>query len=96
MQISIIDAMFLVLTYLIFGFVGFQLSRRFRRPVITWTWVVLIIVTIASSTFMVGARFLGVGTLGIYVNTTLQAIGIGIILGLATRETRIRLSARGS
>ena len=96
MHISIIDALFLIVTYLVFGVIGFRLSRRFRSPVDIVTWIVLIIATFLSGWFMVGARLIGAGEHGIHFNTTLQAIGIGIIIGLAIREIRLRLSTKGS
>jgi len=82
----------LLLTYLVFGAIGYRIAKKFRRPIALATWVSVIVLTIASGFVMVSAILLGIDDFKIYVNTTLQAIGVGIIIGLATRELRLKLT----
>jgi hypothetical protein len=45
---------------------------------------------------MPGAILLGIDDFRIYINFSLQAIGLGMIIGLATREIRIKFGDKGS
>jgi len=86
----------LIITYLLFGFLGFRLSIKFKRPVTLLTWIGLIIATILAMSVMPGAILIGVFEFQILVNNALQATGVGIIIGLATREIRIKIETRNS
>ncbi len=86
----------LVFTYLVFGFLGFRLSKKFKRPVTLLTWIALIIATVLAMFVMPNAIFIGVFEFQILINHSLQAIGVGIIIGLATREIRLNIEAKNS
>ena len=87
---SPIDVIALALTYLIFGTIGYLVSKKLRRPIGLLTWIELILTTLAIVFVMPNSIFIGIGEFKIYISTTLQAIGVGIIIGLATRQLRLR------
>jgi amino acid transporter len=86
----------LVVTYLLFGFLGFRLSRKFKRPVSPLTWSVLIVATVLAMGVMPGAILIGAFEFRILINHSLQAIGVGVIIGLSTREIRIKVEEKDS
>ena len=80
----------LIITYVVFGLLGYRLSKRFKRPVSLVTWVVLVLLTLLAIGIMPGATLIGAGKVGIHINFALQAIGVAIIIGLAAREIRLK------
>lgn len=96
MQFSFLQIPAIIFTYLIFGFLGFRISARIKRPVSMLVWIVLVIATLAAPFIMPGATLVGAGNVGIYINFSLQAIGLGMIIGLSTREIRIKFGDKGS
>jgi hypothetical protein len=94
MDLSPLQVFSLVFTYLVFGFVGFRLSRRFKTPVTFVTWIELVIATILAMYVMPNAMLIRIFDFEILINHALQAIGVGIIIGLATREIRLRAEAK--
>ena len=79
-----------IITYVVFGYLGYQLSHKIKRPVSLTSWVVLVTATFVGSYFMRSARFLDVFTFTADINNALQAIGIGVIIGLAKHEIQLR------
>ena len=57
------------------------------------TWLVVVFVTFFASFFMSSAILIGGGEFIVHINEALQAIGVGIIIGLATREIRIKVTS---
>lgn len=96
MQFSFFQVLAIIFTYLLFGFFGYRVSARIKRPVALAIWIVLVIATLASPFVMPGAILLGIDDFRIYINFSLQAIGLGMIIGLATREIRIKFGDKGS
>lgn len=92
MDLTLLDILAIALTYIVFGFVGYKLSIKFKRPVHLLTWSSLVL-----GTFLVGYIFMGqnsylISILGfnLYLSTSLQAIGVGIVIGLAMRELKLK------
>lgn len=98
MQVSFLDILALVSAYAVFGFLGFRVSKRFKRPVSLATWITLIVVTFAVACYLLGPNSFLVSVFGfnIYINSSLQAIGVGIIIGLATREIRLKVEGKNT
>jgi hypothetical protein len=96
MQISWIELTALVATYVVFGAVGFTLSKRFRRPVALPTWIFVLLGIVLAGSVYIGknARLISVFDFNIYFNTTLQALGLGVLVGLVVREMKIRRSLK--
>jgi hypothetical protein len=86
----------LIITYVVFGLLGYRLSKRFKRPVSVVTWVVLVLLALLAIGIMPGATLIGAGKVGIHINFALQAIGVGIIIGLAAREIRSKDQTKNS
>jgi len=76
----------LVLTYAIFGTIGFYLSRRFKPNPARYTWIVLGVAAIFSQWCFVSTRVVDMFTMVIPMNYALQAIFAGILAGLVKRE----------
>ena len=95
MQFSFLQVLAIIITYLLFGFLGYRISGKIKRPVSMVIWIVLVPVTLATP-FAPGAILIGGGDFNIYINFSLQAIGLGMILGLATREIRIKFGEKRS
>ena len=90
MHLSFPNIVSIIFTYVIFGFVGYRISGRFRRPVSLATWLVIVFLTFFASFFAPSAILIGGGKFIVHINEALQAIGVGIIIGLATREIRMK------
>jgi hypothetical protein len=86
----------LVFTYLVFGYVGYRISRKFKRPVTVLTWIGVILATILAMYVMPHALLIGLFEFEILISNALQAIGLGIIIGLVTREMRLRMETKNS
>jgi uncharacterized membrane protein YbhN (UPF0104 family) len=91
MHLSFLNIVAIIFTYVVFGYLGYSISKRFRRPVSLATWLVVVFVTFFASFFAPSAILIGGGEFIVHINEALQAIGVGIIIGLATREIRIKL-----
>jgi hypothetical protein len=96
MQLTFVNILAIVFTYLAFGYLGFRWSKRFKRPISLAVWLVAVLAAIGSIAIAPGAILLGVGEFIIHFNEALQAIGLGIIVGLATREIRLRFTTHGT
>jgi hypothetical protein len=90
MQFSALQILAIVFTYVVFGLLGYRLSRKFKRPVAPVTWIVLVVLSLGAIQIAPGATIIGAGNVGIHFNYAFQAIGVGIIIGLVTREMRLR------
>ncbi len=90
MNQSIFQLISLCVTYVLFGYCGYRLSKRFKRPFSLLTWAILVLATLGAITFMRSALLVGFFELKIFVNTAVQALGVGIIIGLAAREIMAR------
>jgi len=86
----------LIFTYLVFGYLGYRLSGKFKRPVSLVTWFVLVIATLLAMYTMPRAILVGAFEFRVLINHALQAVGVGIIIGLATREIRIKVETKNS
>ncbi len=91
MHVSFIQLVALFATCVIFGTIGFQLSKKFKGPVSVLTWIVLILATLLVGGIMPSAVVIGIFKFKILVSRSLQALGLGIMLGLVTREIRVRM-----
>ncbi|MCX6132699.1 MAG: hypothetical protein NTU47_02700 [Ignavibacteriales bacterium] len=96
MHPSFFSILSIAFTYPVFGYLGYKVSRKFKRPVSLAIWIVLVLATFTCSFFSPGAILIGIGEFLIHINEALQAIGIGIIIGLTAREIRIKFAANQS
>jgi hypothetical protein len=75
-------------TYALFGWIGFLISRRLKKPPAVAVWVTLTIAAILSGWVVPSAMLLGTPAFGIMVNWALQAIFLGILAGLIHKKIR--------
>ena len=92
MELSLLDIIAIALTYVVFGFVGFRLSGKFKRSIRLPTWIVLILGTFLAGYILPGHNSYLISGFGFnfYVSTSLQAIGVGIVIGLAMKELKLK------
>jgi multidrug transporter EmrE-like cation transporter len=93
MHPTVFTVLSLAITYLVFGYLGYKVSKKFKRPVSLAVWIVMVVATFTCSFFSPGAMLIGGAGFSIHINEALQAIGIGIIIGLTAREIRIKFAA---
>ena len=83
----------LLITLLVFGSIGYRLSKRMKSPVSAVTWILLVLFTLLAGSFIRLGILLGIFEFKIYASYSLMALGIGMIIGLGTREIRLRARA---
>ena len=95
MEFSLLDIIAIIVTYVVFGFVGYRLSQKFKRPVHVITWIVTVIATFLAGYILPGQNSYLISGFGfnIYVSTSFQAIGVGIVIGLAIRELKLKFDS---
>lgn len=96
MDLSPLQIFSLVFTYLVFGFIGYRLSGKFKRPVTLLTWIGLVLATLIAMYVLPTVVLFRFFDFEIPTNTALQAIGVGMIIGLATRELRLKTQTKNS
>jgi hypothetical protein len=72
----------LIVSYLVFGTLGYLMGRRFRRPVHILVLVLIIIATLLAGYVGISTMLISGYGFTIYLNWALQALGLGIILNL--------------
>lgn len=92
MQDSWTEIIALVVTYAVFGALGFPLAGRFRRPVTVPTWIFVVWGTLFAGSVYIGksARLISIFGFNVYFNAALQALSLGVLLGLVVREIKMR------
>ena len=78
----------LLLTYALFGALGYFLSRRFKHGARTSTWILLGVAAVFSQWCFAFTRVVDIYPLVIRMNYALQAVFVGILTGLVNREIR--------
>ncbi len=68
-------------TYILLGTVGYFVSHRFKKPLTVGTFIVLLVVTIASQAILPTVRLIDIFGCIVYVGPSLQALLAGILLG---------------
>ena len=80
-----------LLTFAVFGTIGFSLSRRIKRPVQTATWIFVAIAAGLSQWILPNLLLVSGGGFAIALNYSLEAVFLGILVGLVQRELKLRL-----
>jgi hypothetical protein len=80
------DFISFVITYALFGWFGFALSRVFRQNPRPYTWIALALAAIISQRCFVSVRVIDVFGIVIPASEALQACFVGILAGLVRRE----------
>ena len=83
-----------LLTTIVFGYVGFKLSKQFSPPKNVIAWIILILVVLLSSYIGVNAKLVAVDEFGLYLNSLLLGSGFGLILGFINKL--IKMQSRAS
>lgn len=79
----------LIVTYGVFGAAGYPLVRKFSKPVAVGTWVAFVISIIVLGFSSLGDTWVvGIGGFHIYLLNAIQAVVIGVLIGLLVREVR--------
>ncbi len=93
MMISIVHACALIMTFLIFGPLGYRLSKKIKRPVSLVMWIFVVLLTLAAGASMPSAILVGIFEFKIFLCYSLMALGTGMIAGLAMREVKLRTNS---
>ncbi len=75
-------------TYIIFGAIGYILSRQFKKPLTVNWFIGLLLLTIISQAVLPTARLIGIFDFVVYVGPSLQAFLAGILLGRTIRAIK--------
>ena len=78
----------LISTYVVFGGLGYFVSRRFKKRVTVNTWIVLAVATVFSQWVMPNAWVIGAWEFHMTVNYSLQGFFGGMLAGLSLRAIR--------
>ncbi len=77
-----------VITYALFGAIGYFASRGFKKPLTVTSFVVLLVLTIVSLAILPTTRLVGIFDFNIYFGPSLQALLAGILLGRTIRAIK--------
>ncbi len=88
MPVLLVRIVALLTTFLLFGTLGYRLSKRVKTPISITAWIFLALFTLLAGSIMPSAILIGIFRFKIFVSCSLMAFGIGIIIGLATRGMR--------
>jgi hypothetical protein len=78
----------LISTYVVFGGLGYLLSRRFKKHLTVRTWVTLAIATIFSQWVLPNVRIIDIFDFKMFVNFSLQGFFLGILAGFSIRAIK--------
>lgn len=78
----------LLVTYLVFGLLGFVVARKFKGKPGPLIWIVLVGMTVLSQWILTGTRVIAVFEFQMYANRVLQALFAGVLLGLALKSSK--------
>jgi hypothetical protein len=85
-----------LLTLVVFAFVGFKISNRFPLPKNFFWWTLLVVATIFAVYIGPDIELIGVDFFGIYLNTLLMGLGIGLIIGFLSRKQKHPVNTMGA
>ena len=96
MELSPLDIVAIIVTYVVFGSLGYRISRKFKRPIGLGTWITAVLATFFAGYILPGPNSYLISGFGFnfYVSTSLQAVGVGIVIGLAMRELKLKLDSQ--
>ena len=80
-----------LLTYCIFIFLGYHLSRKFEKPFNLTKWILIIGATIIAGWIRIG-KVVDIFNFTIQFNWCLQGFGLGFILGLLKNKFKDRIA----
>ena len=95
MELSPLDIVAIIVIYAVFGSFGFRISRKFKMPVGLGTWLTAILLTFLAGYILPGPNSYLISGFGFnfYVSTSLQVVGVGIVIGLAMRELKLKFDS---
>ena len=85
-----VDFIALISTYVVFGGIGFLLSRRFKKPLTVTAWIILAVVTILSQWILPSTQIIDIFGFRMFVNYSLQGFFGGMLVGLSIRAIKAR------
>ena len=89
MQNSMLELSALTVTYGVFGAIGYRLAGKLKTPVSTGTWAMTVLGIIVLGFGSFGETWLfAVDGFHIYLLYALQALLVGMFIGLLVRELR--------
>ena len=90
MQTSLLELVSLAFTWLVFGGLGYLYSKRFKQPIAIYSWALIVVVTfVLGSFFSSTAKLMSIFGFDIFVNWSIRAFGIGLIIGLLIQALRL-------
>ena len=96
MELSPLDIVAIIVTYVVFGSLGYRISRKIKRPIGLGMWITAVLATFLAGYILPGPNSYLISGFGFnfYVSTSLQAVGVGIVIGLAMRELKLKLDSQ--
>ena len=93
MQNSTLNILSFIVTYLVFGGIGYPLAQYFKMPVAVGTWFAIVVSIVVLGFSSLGETWLlGIGGFQLYLLNVLHAVVIGLLIGLIVREWKARRS----
>jgi hypothetical protein len=77
-----------LITYLVFGSLGYLWGKRLPLPARTVNWVLWLILLVLSDSLFVQVRLVDIYDFAIYLNWVIQALVVGILINFVVRTTR--------
>ncbi len=78
----------LISTYIVFGGIGYLISRRFKKRLTANTWITLAVATIFAQWVMPNALVVGIFEFKMFANYCLQGFFGGLLSGLSIRAIK--------
>jgi len=89
MQTLALDIASLAFTWSVFGGLGYFFAKRFKQPVSIVIWVLIILATAFAVLLGTSAKLISVFGFEVFLNWSLRAFGIGLIIGLLVRLLKV-------
>ena len=90
MNISVLQISAVVISYGLFGFLGYRFSKTFKRPVSVLTWVILGLATVLAFYVLPNTILFSVFDFRILLSVALHGLAVGVLIGLIVREIRLK------
>ncbi len=78
----------LLVTYVVFGAIGFLISRKVKVKPSTFGWIFVATLVLLSQWILPGTRVIVVFQFEMYANRILQAFFFGVLVGLMSKSIK--------
>jgi hypothetical protein len=77
-----------LLTYVVWGLIGFSVSKKIKSKPRTMGWILLVTFTILSQWILPGTRVIAIFQFEMYANQILQGFLVGLLGGLLLKKVK--------